>query len=278
MGGGAARHPVGWLLLAAGLCLNASGVASASADYGLLARPGAVPAAGEVSLYLPATVVPALAVLGFVLLLTPTGSLPSPRWRWWARAAVAVPVVSLLVIVLAPRSFDAGSRTPENPFDLTGLGGALLVVYQLTFAVTNLAVVVGAAILRYRLYDLDRIISRALAYGLLTVLLGGGYAVVVLGLGQLLGRDSSLAVPGPPGRGRPVPAGRRVTGRRPALQPAPPRRRHHHRGVQRPAAPADRPGHPHGRAAGPGRPDDAADPRLAVAPVVGHHPRRPTIS
>ena len=53
---------------------------------------------------------------------------------------------------------------------------------------------VGAAILRYRLYDLDRIISRTLAYGLLTLLLGGGYAVVVLGLGQLLGRDSSLVV------------------------------------------------------------------------------------
>jgi hypothetical protein len=52
----------------------------------------------------------------------------------------------------------------------------------------------GAAILRYRLYDLDRIISRTLAYGLLTVVLGGGYAVVVLGLGELIGRDSSLVV------------------------------------------------------------------------------------
>ena len=52
----------------------------------------------------------------------------------------------------------------------------------------------GAAILRYRLYDLDRIVSRTLAYGLLTLLLGGGYAAVVLGLGQLLGRDSSLVV------------------------------------------------------------------------------------
>jgi hypothetical protein len=54
----------------------------------------------------------------------------------------------------------------------------------------------GAAILRYRLYDLDRIISRTVAYGLLTLLLGGGYAAVVLGLGQLLGRDSSLVVAG----------------------------------------------------------------------------------
>jgi hypothetical protein len=40
----------------------------------------------------------------------------------------------------------------------------------------------------------DRIISRTLAYGLLTVLLGGGYAGVVLGLGQLLGQDSPLVV------------------------------------------------------------------------------------
>ena len=50
------------------------------------------------------------------------------------------------------------------------------------------------AVLRYRLFDVDRIVSRTLAYGLLTVLLGGGYAAVVLGLGQLLGRDSSLVV------------------------------------------------------------------------------------
>ena len=42
----------------------------------------------------------------------------------------------------------------------------------------------------------DRIISRTLAYGLLTVLLGGGYASAVLGLGQLVGQDSSLLVAG----------------------------------------------------------------------------------
>jgi hypothetical protein len=55
-------------------------------------------------------------------------------------------------------------------------------------------VAVAVAVLRYRLYDLDRIISRTVAYGLLTLLLGLGYAAVVLGLGRLLPEGSSLAV------------------------------------------------------------------------------------
>ena len=71
-----------------------------------------------------------------------------------------------------------------------------MVTWALSVWVAGLPVAIGAAVLRYRLYDLDRIISRTLAYGLLTLLLGGGYAAVVLGLGQLLGRDSSLVVAG----------------------------------------------------------------------------------
>jgi len=46
---------------------------------------------------------------------------------------------------------------------------------------------VGIAILRYRLYDIDRIINRTLVYGLLSAMLAGVYAAVVLVLGQLFG-------------------------------------------------------------------------------------------
>ena len=81
---------------------------------------------------------------------------------------------------------------------LVGLavGATEVVTWALSVWVAGLPVAIGAAVLRYRLYDLDRIVSRTLAYGLLTLLLGGAYAVLVLGLGQLLGRDSSLVVAG----------------------------------------------------------------------------------
>jgi hypothetical protein len=48
------RHPVGWLLLILGLSLAASGVVAAYTAYGLVARPGALPAADAVARYAPA--------------------------------------------------------------------------------------------------------------------------------------------------------------------------------------------------------------------------------
>ena len=74
------------------------------------------------------------------------------------------------------------------------VGATALVTWAISACFAVLPLALGAAILRYRLYDLDRIISRTLAWGLLTLVLGGGYAAVVLGLGQLLGRESPLVV------------------------------------------------------------------------------------
>ena len=59
------------------------------------------------------------------------------------------------------------------------------VLETLTFGA--LYVGVGMAVLRYRLYDIDRLVSRTLSYGLLTAILGLGYAGVVLGLEQVFG-------------------------------------------------------------------------------------------
>jgi hypothetical protein len=76
----------------------------------------------------------------------------------------------------------------------------------------GLLAAIAVAVLKYRLYDIDRLINRTLVYGLLTALLGLCYAGVVLLLGQLFGgvTDQPPELGGGrrhPGRRRPVPAG-----------------------------------------------------------------------
>jgi len=61
-------------------------------------------------------------------------------------------------------------------------------------AVLALPVSMGVAILKYRLYDIDRIISRTLAYALVTGLLVGVYAGLVLLATQVLRFSSSVSV------------------------------------------------------------------------------------
>ncbi|HJU02731.1 MAG TPA: hypothetical protein VJ966_16175 [Actinomycetes bacterium] len=66
--------------------------------------------------------------------------------------------------------------------------------------ISLLPVAAGIAVLRYHLYEIDRLINRTLVYGLLTALLAGVYAglVVLLGrlFGELGGRPPSWAVAG----------------------------------------------------------------------------------
>jgi hypothetical protein len=72
---------------------------------------------------------------------------------------------------------------PGFAYDMfPGISGLLrLLIYPLV------PISVGVAILRYRLYEIDRIINRTLVYGLLTALLGGIYGGAVLVLGQVFG-------------------------------------------------------------------------------------------
>jgi hypothetical protein len=55
---------------------------------------------------------------------------------------------------------------------------------------------IGVGIVKYRLYDIDRIISRTLAYAIVTGLLAGVYAGLVLLASQVLLATSPVAVAG----------------------------------------------------------------------------------
>jgi hypothetical protein len=71
---------------------------------------------------------------------------------------------------------------------------AVLGVAGLLAGLAALPVSIGVGILRYRLYDIDRLISRTLAYALVTGLLAGVYAGLVLLATQVLHVHTPVAV------------------------------------------------------------------------------------
>ena len=205
-----------------------------------------------------------VGLCAFVVLLFPTGTLPSRRWRPVAWAAGAGLAGWAFGNLFAPTTISASPSMP-NPAGVTGPAGdvfnimansgrvlmvaaGLAAVLSLAFryrrartaeraqlkwlvyagavvvaaaliaagpveqimgpgdAATNLqnamvsgaialiAVAIGIAVLRYRLYDIDRVISRTVAYAIITGLLAGVYAGLVLLATQVLGLHTPVAV------------------------------------------------------------------------------------
>jgi hypothetical protein len=99
----------------------------------------------------------------------------------WALAGTAVSVTS---------GFLALSLSDNSNAIVSAIGNAAIA------GVPALPVGIGVAILKYRLYDIDRIISRTLAYAIVTGLLAGVYAGVVLLATQVLDITSPVAVAG----------------------------------------------------------------------------------
>jgi hypothetical protein len=72
-------------------------------------------------------------------------------------------------------------------FGIVALVGRPEPVVVATVAFPAIAIAAAIAIFKYHLYDIDRLISRTLVYAILTLVLGLGYAGVVLVVGQLFG-------------------------------------------------------------------------------------------
>jgi hypothetical protein len=255
------ENPIGWLFLAGACCWILGELALEYAVYALVTAPGTLPAGAWAGWFGGwARGVGWLIIALFLLLLFPTGRLPSPRWRPVLWGAILFCLFFTAVVWLSPTSSDLRLTFVTNPsgLELRIMDLFMEVLYlalPLTLVVSGSAVIVrfrrargderqqikwfayavavmvslflfwfslalaglvppdallwtipllglpagvGVAVLRYRLYDIDRIINRTLVYGLLTAVLALVYAGSVAALQRvfvvLTGGDSSLAV------------------------------------------------------------------------------------
>ena len=108
-----------------------------------------------------------LAAASVVIRFRRASGVERQQLKWFAYAAALLAAFFSISVVFEPQ------------------GGLADVLFFVSFALVPAAI--GVAILRYRLYDIDRLINRTLVYGLLTALLAGLYGGFVLVLGQVFG-------------------------------------------------------------------------------------------
>jgi hypothetical protein len=97
------------------------------------------------------------------------------KWVLWG-VSMTVLVVGTWVML-----FNVFSFMPKDSF-ITYL--ALRVIRQLALAIVP--VVFAVSILRYRLWDIDFYINRTLVYGIMVVMLGGLFLLILLGVQQIV--------------------------------------------------------------------------------------------
>ncbi len=111
------------------------------------------------------------------------------RRTWRARGIERLQMrLFAFAIMLVPLQIILAETFPQ-------FGDSLLGNATFALALTCIPVACGIAVLRYHLYDIDRIIGRTTAYAIVTGILLGVYAVVVTSATRLLpGTSSSFSV------------------------------------------------------------------------------------
>jgi hypothetical protein len=237
------QNRVGWVLLTAGTMSAIQVALEEYSIYGGVGRatplPGAVFAGWAQSwIWLIGVVL----IVTYTLLVFPTGSFVSPRWRIVGRLAAIDCVIGVVGLAFAAGPLNNAPQF-DNPYPLLGdlghpmwfaaffgvmflavaaaaslfvryrraarverqqlkwlaaNGGLIAVVvvitalsqvfapdvkaYQVLFiaSIALMPITIGIAVLRYRLYDIDVIINRALVYGATTAAIGAAFFVGIV--------------------------------------------------------------------------------------------------
>src|SRR5215208_1622619 len=225
------RNPYGWLWLGIGLGLAIQLLAMSYEAYALVVEPGSLAAPRTISHVLELGGQVALTLAPLLMLLFPTGRLPSRRWRPLAWTSTTAGALLLFLVLLFDNPDQVGRVISITTFAVVYviftaiLLSALSIVVRyrraggaerqqlkwFALAAALIGVVTAGHLLlldlflpeaflnlRDRLYDIDIIINRTLVYGSLTATLVLVYVGSVVGLQYLFrvltGQESQLAV------------------------------------------------------------------------------------
>jgi hypothetical protein len=179
-----------WLVVAfvlAGVVLSAFSPGAYLGSLGPIRNPLGIEGltgAYKALLYAGAPLLFGAAVLSLFVRLRRAEGLERQQLKWFAYAAAMFALGIVLIVI--PLAIDTPSwfvRAATAVFTAAG---------------TTVPVAIGIAILRYRLYDIDRIINRTLVYGSLTALLAvvylGGVISSQYAFRTLTGQGSQLAI------------------------------------------------------------------------------------
>lgn len=174
--------PAMWLTVVAGIAIvlltaTARGPLESFPDIDNPIGFGAPPEAPEEFVLAAVTLIPLLTVAGVAALVQRYRRADRARrsqLKWFAYAAGMFALMQVL------------------PLELSQTGSSLMNAVSSIFLTVGL----GLAIFKHRLYDIDRLINRTLAYGILTAILASTYLLGVLGLQSVLpvSDDSPLIV------------------------------------------------------------------------------------
>jgi signal transduction histidine kinase len=102
--------------------------------------------------------------------------------RWLVTAASIVAVLYAIALIL---SFSQAWGTSETPGWLAILQAVAIASFGL------IPIAIGVSVLRYRLFDIDLVVNRALLVGAMAIFISVVYVGIVVGVGTLVGRQAS---------------------------------------------------------------------------------------
>ena len=154
-----ARNPFGWVLVLVGALIA---LMFATSSYAILGLRGtrSLPGAEIVGLVSGVLFVPVLTSIGFLLLLFPTGTIPSPRWRRVVVVGLVAGGIMSLAFLLTPALVELPgpggiSVVYPNPLGVPELQDVAIGTLSWLGVVSGVLIVAGAAalVVRYRQGD-----------------------------------------------------------------------------------------------------------------------------